>query len=149
MRRHFMIVLYPSRVLKPLLISDRRVEFLLNFIQRTVSKQMPVFIAFSASERDVFIVKRLDPVTIFMGETNHVRKSLSNVHEDTNSGVRGEFIYSCLIRRPNKISKSISNLLKGGFIPIVLRKRKHVNPDRGPREILIFLAKAVNPVPEV
>ena len=74
-------------MLEPLLISNSGVRFLRSFIQRTVTEQMPMFMTFSASKWDMFIVKRLDLVVVFMGKTNRIRESLCNVHENANSGI--------------------------------------------------------------
>ena len=82
------VVSFPSgHMLEPLLISGTGVRFLRSFIQRTVTEQMPMFIAFFASKWDMFIFKRLDPVGVFMGKTDRIRESFCNVHENTNYGI--------------------------------------------------------------
>jgi hypothetical protein len=56
-------------------------------IQRTVSEEVAMFMAFPAAERDVFIVQHLLPVLVLIFQSYRSQESLRDVHIYADSGI--------------------------------------------------------------
>ena len=121
------------------------VPFFVNNIERALSEKMSAFVAFPASEQNVFVVNGLGPVLIMIFQYDGSWERFGYVQVHTDSRIRGIAPLLGGFKRLNIYAYGITYVGQDLLQPEFLGERVYSDPYRCMGKVLLFRAELLGP----